>query len=38
MLPAGVHHIERLPALAGLPEALAGHGVTLHRLAAGGTP
>ncbi|MFF0551332.1 saccharopine dehydrogenase NADP-binding domain-containing protein [Streptomyces sp. NPDC004311] len=30
-LPPGVHHIEQLPALAGLPEALAAHGVTLHR-------
>ncbi|MFG3496498.1 saccharopine dehydrogenase [Streptomyces sp. NPDC047928] len=28
--PPGVHHIERLPALAGLPEELAAHGVTLH--------
>lgn len=29
--PAGVHHIEQLPALAGLPEALAAeHGVVLH--------
>ncbi|MCB5168443.1 saccharopine dehydrogenase NADP-binding domain-containing protein [Streptomyces bambusae] len=29
-LPAGVHHIEQLPALAGLPERLADHGVVLH--------
>ncbi|MFP3989489.1 saccharopine dehydrogenase NADP-binding domain-containing protein [Streptomyces sp. E11-3] len=29
--PPGVHHIEQLPMLAGLPEALAEHGVTLHR-------
>ncbi|MFF0203359.1 hypothetical protein [Streptomyces sp. NPDC005017] len=31
-LPPGVHHIEQLPALARLPEALADHGVTLHRM------
>ncbi|MEU5808712.1 saccharopine dehydrogenase NADP-binding domain-containing protein [Streptomyces sp. NPDC047718] len=31
-LPAGVHHIEQLPALARLPEALAGHGVAVRRL------
>ncbi len=32
-LPAGVHHIDRLPALAGLPELLvAEHGLTLTRL------
>jgi hypothetical protein len=30
--PAGVHHIEQLPALASLPEALAPHGVVLRRL------
>ncbi|WP_226962808.1 MULTISPECIES: saccharopine dehydrogenase [unclassified Streptomyces] len=29
-LPAGVHHIERLPALAGIPEALAADGVAVH--------
>ncbi|MFI2433186.1 saccharopine dehydrogenase family protein [Streptomyces sp. NPDC018693] len=30
--PAGVHHIEQLPTLAGLPETLAAdHGVALHR-------
>ncbi|MCX5582638.1 saccharopine dehydrogenase family protein [Streptomyces erythrochromogenes] len=27
--PAGVHHIEQLPALAGLPEALGAHGLTV---------
>ncbi|MFE0008704.1 saccharopine dehydrogenase, partial [Streptomyces erythrochromogenes] len=26
---AGVHHIEQLPALAGLPEALGAHGLTV---------
>ncbi|MFI9585463.1 saccharopine dehydrogenase family protein [Streptomyces sp. NPDC052236] len=30
-LPAGVHHIEQLRALADLPETLAAHGVTLLR-------
>lgn len=29
-VPAGVRHIEQVPALAGLPEQLAVHGVTLH--------
>ncbi|MCH0540799.1 saccharopine dehydrogenase [Streptomyces sp. MUM 203J] len=29
-LPPGVHHIEELPALAGIPEALAADGVTAH--------
>ncbi|MFB7170222.1 saccharopine dehydrogenase NADP-binding domain-containing protein [Streptomyces sp. NPDC056254] len=29
--PPGVHHIEQLPALAGLPEALAAHGLTVWR-------
>ncbi|MFI9593928.1 DUF3140 domain-containing protein [Nonomuraea sp. NPDC052265] len=29
-LPAGVHHIDQLPPLAGLPEELAGNGVRLH--------
>ncbi|MFD7628267.1 saccharopine dehydrogenase family protein [Streptomyces sp. NPDC059851] len=32
-LPAGVHHIEQLPALAHLPEELAEHGVAFQRLA-----
>ncbi|MBB1243765.1 saccharopine dehydrogenase NADP-binding domain-containing protein, partial [Streptomyces durbertensis] len=31
LTPAGVHHLEQLPALADLPERLASHGVTLHR-------
>ncbi|MFK0252649.1 saccharopine dehydrogenase family protein [Streptomyces sp. NPDC090445] len=31
-LPAGVRHIEQLPALARIPEALAEHGVALRRL------
>ncbi|MET9774350.1 saccharopine dehydrogenase [Streptomyces sp. NPDC006367] len=35
-VPSGVHHIEQLPALAALPETLAAHGVTLHRLAGRG--
>ncbi|MFJ5776103.1 saccharopine dehydrogenase family protein [Streptomyces sp. NPDC093094] len=30
--PAGVHHIEQLPSLASLPEALEPHGVVLQRL------
>ncbi|WP_331755802.1 saccharopine dehydrogenase NADP-binding domain-containing protein [Streptomyces sp. NBC_01643] len=30
--PVGVHHIEELPALADLPEALEAHGVMLRRL------
>ncbi|WP_328394025.1 hypothetical protein OHS70_04910 [Streptomyces sp. NBC_00390] len=30
--PAGVHHIEQLPALASLPEALTPHGVSLRHL------
>ncbi|UGY90299.1 hypothetical protein [Streptomyces gobiensis] len=30
-VPAGVHHIEQLPALAGLPETLARAGVTLRQ-------
>jgi hypothetical protein len=30
-VPPGVHHIEQIPALAALPEDLAGHGVTLLR-------
>ncbi len=30
-LPTGVHHIEQLHALSGLPETLADQGVTLHR-------
>lgn len=29
-LPPGVHHIEQLPALAGIPEKLAANGVTVH--------
>ncbi|MGW6916936.1 saccharopine dehydrogenase family protein [Kitasatospora sp. NPDC054939] len=29
-LPAGVHHLEQLPAFADLPERLDAHGVTLH--------
>jgi hypothetical protein len=33
-VPAGVHHIEQLPALADLPERLAAHGVTVRRLMA----
>ncbi|MDQ0700167.1 saccharopine dehydrogenase NADP-binding domain-containing protein [Streptomyces anulatus] len=28
--PTGVHHIEQLPDLSGVPETLAGHGVVLH--------
>ncbi|MEV3982362.1 saccharopine dehydrogenase NADP-binding domain-containing protein [Nonomuraea sp. NPDC049758] len=32
VLPAGVHHIDLLPALAGLPEELAPHGVRLYDL------
>jgi saccharopine dehydrogenase-like NADP-dependent oxidoreductase len=34
-VPAGVHHIEQLPALADLPERLGAHGVTVRRLEAG---
>ncbi|MFJ2740806.1 saccharopine dehydrogenase family protein [Streptomyces sp. NPDC087440] len=33
-LPPGVHHLEQLPTLAHLPETLAAHDVTLHRLRA----
>ncbi|MGW0815788.1 saccharopine dehydrogenase [Streptomyces viridiviolaceus] len=34
--PPGVHHIDQLPALSALPEALAAHGVALRRLVGGG--
>ncbi|WP_282699887.1 saccharopine dehydrogenase NADP-binding domain-containing protein [Streptomyces sp. CC219B] len=34
-LPTGVHHIERLPALADLPERLGADGVTVRRVAPG---
>ncbi|MFE9053479.1 saccharopine dehydrogenase NADP-binding domain-containing protein [Streptomyces mutabilis] len=35
-VPPGVHHIEQVPALEGLPGTLAAHGVTLRRPAARG--